>query len=308
MENRKIRVQSVGEMFPGFATASRNFDDIRTQSVQPLLYVDIDLTSARTIAAATAGIVPISGTVFYVDPNPLSGFATVYLTDKRLTGVSAPLYVGPGSIIKVPFDQLLIENAAQAGRILRIIYGTDVDFEAGAGQNVNATIVSPLANGYVRMRLDDYGSSAANSFTGLPFSNMLSARVEDQGTPAGVTTFTSTAALVANTPDNVFTTGANTFGAIVWRAESLERGVALTSMALVHGTGAPASLFGNPPIAINAQGGFTNQSGGTTNAVWSTLKLSPSARIGSGRRLDWISDTGSNVTVWRHAEYSLLTS
>lgn len=308
MENRKIRVQSVGEMFPGFATASRNFDDIRTQSVQPLLYVDIDLTSARTIAAATAGIVPIAGTVFYVDPNPSSGFATVYLTDKRLTGVSAPLYVGPGSIIKVPFDQLLIENTAQPGRVLRIIYGTDVDFEAGAGQNVNATIVSPLNGGWVGMWIATISSTYIDNFAGRYSSNREMLFMEDLGTPSGVATFSSNVAFLGNTPENVFGTGSNTFGALIWRAEAMTRHAGHQMLALSHGTVAPGAILANPPLATNVQGGMSNHNAGTTNVVWSFLKLWPSARLASGRRLDWITETAETAAGNRHVEYSLLTS
>jgi hypothetical protein len=88
--------------------------------------------------ATGAVILPLSGNSFYIDQDPsIVGNATVHFQDTNLGQSSTPIYVGPGFIAKVPFTQLLIENkTAQAGKVLRIVYGTDVDFTAG----VNATI------------------------------------------------------------------------------------------------------------------------------------------------------------------------
>jgi len=76
---------------------------------------------------------------------PIVGNGTVHFQDTNLQQSSAPIYVGPGFIAKVPFTQLLIENkTAQAGKKLRIVYGTDVDFTAGVNATIAVTDQSPI--------------------------------------------------------------------------------------------------------------------------------------------------------------------
>lgn len=125
-------------IFAGFQKPSVDMDAVRDGRRAPLLYLDLPLDSTFTIATGNPVVLPLSGNSFYIDQDPsIVGNATVHFQDTNLQTASAPIFVGPGFIAKVPFTQLLIENkTAQAGKKLRIVYGTDVDFTAG----VNATI------------------------------------------------------------------------------------------------------------------------------------------------------------------------
>lgn len=124
--------------FPGFTGPSTDMQAVRDGRRAPLLYVDVPLDSTFSIANGTAIILPISGNSFYVDQNTnLVGEGYVHFQDTNLDSASVPMFVNAGFIAKVPFTQILVENkTAQAGKILRICYGVDVDFTAG----VNATL------------------------------------------------------------------------------------------------------------------------------------------------------------------------
>lgn len=125
-------------IFAGFQKPSVDMEAVRDGRRAPLLFIDIPLDSVFTVAAGNPLVLPLSGNSFYIDQNPnIVGNATVHFQDTNLQQSSAPIYVGAGFIAKVPFTQLMIENStAQAGKVLRLVYGTDVDFTAG----VNATI------------------------------------------------------------------------------------------------------------------------------------------------------------------------
>jgi len=134
-------------IFAGFQKPSIDLDAVRDGRRAPLLYLDIDLSTVQTIANGNPVILPISGNSFYIDQDPsIVGNASVHFQDTNLGQSSAPIYVGPGFIAKVPFTQILIEcKTAQAGKKLRIVYGTDVDFTAGV--NATLTISSQAAIG-----------------------------------------------------------------------------------------------------------------------------------------------------------------
>jgi hypothetical protein len=125
-------------IFRGFQKPSIDMEAVRDGSRAPLLYLDIPLDTVQTIAGGNPIVLPISGNSFYIDQDTsVVGNATIHFQDTNLQISSAPIYVGPGFIAHVPFTQILVEiKTAQAGKILRIIYGTDVDFVAG----LNATI------------------------------------------------------------------------------------------------------------------------------------------------------------------------
>lgn len=125
-------------IFAGFQKPSIDMDAVRDGRRAPIFYIDIPLDSTFSIAGGNALVLPISGNSFYIDQDlSVAGNAYVHFQDTNLQASSVPLYVGAGFIAKVPFTQLLIENkTAQAGKIIRIVYGVDIDFTAG----VNATI------------------------------------------------------------------------------------------------------------------------------------------------------------------------
>jgi hypothetical protein len=125
-------------IFAGFQKPSIDMDAVRDGRRAPIFYIDIPLDSTFSIAGGNALVLPISGNSFYIDQDlSVAGNAYVHFQDTNLQASSVPLFVGAGFIAKVPFTQLLIENkVAQAGKIIRIVYGVDIDFTAG----VNATI------------------------------------------------------------------------------------------------------------------------------------------------------------------------
>lgn len=115
---------------------SVDFASVRDGRSSLPLYIDVDLSTARSIQAGTALSINISGNSFYIDADTENtGNAIVHFQDTNFSRSTAPFFVSPGFIANIPFTQILIENAAQAKR-LRIFYGVDCDFQAG----VNASI------------------------------------------------------------------------------------------------------------------------------------------------------------------------
>lgn len=112
---------------------STDFAAVRDGRQSMPLYIDVDLTTARSISGNNPLVLNISGNSFYSDQNILQGIATVHFQDTNLGNSSAPITVNPGFIAKVQYTQLLIENAAQPGYRLRLFYGVDVDFQPGTG-------------------------------------------------------------------------------------------------------------------------------------------------------------------------------
>lgn len=133
-------------IFAGFQKPSMDMDAVRDGRRAPLLYLDVDLSTVRTIANGNPIILPISGNSFYIDQDTsIVGNATVHFQDTNLQISSAPVFAGAGFIAKVPFTQILVEvKTAQAGKVLRIIYGTDVDFTAGVNATIAVTDQSPV--------------------------------------------------------------------------------------------------------------------------------------------------------------------
>jgi len=113
--------------FPGVRKTGTDFDAVRQQLQTGPLYIDIDLTTARSLTAGTALTLPINGNSLFVDQKPNSGYATCYVQDTARAG-NTPVTLYPGAVFHVPFTQLLIENIAQPGLSLRVVYGVDIDF------------------------------------------------------------------------------------------------------------------------------------------------------------------------------------
>jgi len=141
---------------------SSDFAAVRDGRRSMPLWLDIDLTTARSIAAGTAQVLNIAGNSLYSDQNLIQGVATVHFQDTALGNTSAPITVNPGFIAGVPFTQLLIENAAQPGYRMRIFYGVDIDFLPGTGGLVNVTgTVSQVDGGKIRTNLNQAFSGCA---------------------------------------------------------------------------------------------------------------------------------------------------
>lgn len=111
---------------------STNFAAVRDGRNSQVFYVDVALDTARSAAAGTGLVLPISGNSFYIDANPADGNAFVHFQDTNFDRGPVPLYVSPGAIFNIPYTQVLIENSAQPGKKIRIAYGVDVDFQPGS--------------------------------------------------------------------------------------------------------------------------------------------------------------------------------
>lgn len=133
-------------IFAGFQKPSMDMEAVRDGRRAPLLHIDIPLDTVQTLANGNPVVLPISGNSFYIDQDQsVVGNATVHFQDTNLDHSSAPVYVGAGFIAKVPFTKILIEvKTAQPSKVLRIIYGTDVDFVAGVNATIAVTDQSPV--------------------------------------------------------------------------------------------------------------------------------------------------------------------
>jgi hypothetical protein len=127
-------------VFRGLRPSSTDFDDVRNRLRTVPLWFDVDLSVGHSIGAGTLLNLNIAGNSFFIDQKQNSGMATVHFFDGDNN--SAPITVFPGFIARVPFTQLAIENVAQPGQVMRIIYGVDIEFipTTGAGLSVTATI------------------------------------------------------------------------------------------------------------------------------------------------------------------------
>jgi hypothetical protein len=246
-----------------------DFDAVRDGRASLPLWVDIDLTTARSIGgtgANAAMVVNMAGNSFYVDQDTTNvGFATVHFQDTNLGATSAPLFVSPGFIANVPFTQILIENAAQAGKRLRIFYGVDINFQAG----VNASI--------------SIGGTVS-------VSNALA----DAALTAG---YGSVTALAANTAVQIVAPGANVNGIVVHSAGIVTFSGGTNNASLIAKATAPANVTDGDVILMAA-------SGAAFSAVPSILsKLN---RIPAGRGLYFISTAAESAPSCRNVSYTIL--
>jgi len=261
-------------MNPLLKTPSSDFAGIRDGRNSLPLYIDIDLTSARSINANSHLVLNIAGNSFFVDADVINGGSgIVHFQDTNLGNSSAPFYVAPGFIANVGFTQLLIENAAQAGKRMRIFYGVDIDFQAGVTSSTNTNISNSLPASKIPVYQAglDYASS-----------------------------FKSVAAMAANTPETIFTPAANVNGAIIhagnFSASAVNNTTGTTFLAKA---GAPANNT-DGDVIITASSGFSVS---TTVITYGCL-LQP-IKIAAGKGLYAIC-TIAEATAFRSALYTFL--
>lgn len=204
-------------MNPLLKTPSSDFAGIRDGRNSLPLYIDVDLTAARSIGSNSHLILNIAGNSFYSDADTTNGGnAVVHFQDTNLGNSSAPFFVSPGFIANVGFTQLLIENTAQAGKRVRIFYGVDIDFQAGVNASIsiggNVTVIEPAYNG----------------------------------------NFASNTALAANTPQTIVAPGANTNGVIVNFASMQSYSGAIGYCSLIAKNAAPANVLDGDVLLINS--------------------------------------------------------
>lgn len=127
--------------FPAMLRPTSDFQAVRDGRQTAPMYVDIDLATARTAGTSTCLELPIAGNVLYFDQRPGSGIATIYLENDDRN--DTPLTVFAGFKAKIPFTRIYVENAAQPGLRLRLVYGVDIDLEPGIGAGVS--VLNPVA-------------------------------------------------------------------------------------------------------------------------------------------------------------------
>ena len=201
------------------------------------------------------------------------GSGIVHFQDTNLGSSSAPFYVAPGFIANVGFTQLLIENAAQAGKRMRIFYGVDIDFQAGVTSSTNTNI----SNSLPASKIPVYQA-------GLEYSS----------------SFKSTAAMAANTPETIFTPAANANGAIIHAAYINSSAVNnTTNSTLIAKASAPASIT-DGDVILAATAGFSVS---TTIVTYGNL-VQP-IKIPAGKGLYAICSIGE-ASAFRSSLFTLL--
>lgn len=114
-----------GVTFGGIALPSSDFQAVRDGRRAPMFYVDVDLSTARSFAAGTQLNLALAANFLYIDQRLNSGVAAIHFQDQNQG--ATPVTMFPGALWKIPFTQLGLENTAQAGQTIRLIYGVDVD-------------------------------------------------------------------------------------------------------------------------------------------------------------------------------------
>lgn len=248
---------------------SDNFNAVRDGRRSMPLWLDVDLTNARSIAAGTALPINIAGNSFYVDQDTANvGNAIVHFQDTNLGNASAPLFVSAGFIANVPFTQMLVENAAQPGKRLRIFYGVDIDFQAG----VNASIAisgSVSIAGPVNIRPESGSSSYADV------------------TPMAV-----------NTPALVLAAGANVNGLIVNAGLIIASSTVPPYCVLIAKATAPANIADGRVIF-----GSSASMGGS---FWTAGELKKDIFVPAGLGLYFISMHAEGANAHHSCSYKLL--
>lgn len=130
MKNQNLPV------FPGVSKPSSDFAAVRSELRAPPMYRDVSLATARSLTAGTAETLTLVGNTIYIDQKGNSGYATIHVQDDATIG-NTPITVFPGFLARLPFTQIILENDAQPGVVLRIIYGTDMDFIPVPGGGVS---------------------------------------------------------------------------------------------------------------------------------------------------------------------------
>jgi hypothetical protein len=213
--------------FNGMALPSTDFEAVRDDLRVAYSFYELDLSTARSIAAGTQLTMPFKGNVFYVDQNSDVGNATVIFHDAAvLTVKPGRVFVQNGFNAGLPFDQLTFENTAQAGKVLRFFYGVDIDFKPGV-----TGLVQLSGNVSVVPALDSQGASL------------------DRGYIYGAS-YTSITNKLANTPDTIFAPGSNVNGAIVWDAEYFSQAGGVAFASILAKSSAPASAIDGDVILI----------------------------------------------------------
>lgn len=116
-----------------------DFFAVRDGRRSPWYSHEVDLSTARTDTPSGDLILQIAGNSFYIDRAPDVGNASIQFQDTSFDRAMLPIYAGPGFIANAPFTQIKITNIAQPGKVLRIFYGVDIDFQPGTSSEIVLT-------------------------------------------------------------------------------------------------------------------------------------------------------------------------
>lgn len=175
--------------FPGMESPDDNFKAIITGQRSVPFYVDIDLTTARSSSAGTALTVPIVGNSLYADVNTADGACTLHFQDTSFGTSSVPFSVGPGFIAKIPFSTVLLENTAQPGKKIRLIYGVDIEFlpSVNSSVTISGTVTASISGvATVQENLIAY-TGAYSKFDPVAISNQAELIVAAAANTFGIT-------------------------------------------------------------------------------------------------------------------------
>lgn len=140
-----------------------DFQLARDQRQQNPWYIDIDLSVARSRKAGTALLINCSANTIYIDQGGKSQTARIFFQCASLGDNSeTPITVFPGFFANIPYTQFAIENDAQPAQVMRIIFGTDLEFHPGNGGTINVVgSVSIVDDGKSRTLANQAFSGAA---------------------------------------------------------------------------------------------------------------------------------------------------
>jgi hypothetical protein len=210
--------------------------------------------------AAVNQVYNLSGDFLYVDSGS-TGSVTLELNN-QYNDASAAFTAGAGFGIAALFKQVKLSWSAQAGKFIKLMYST--------GDRVVPTNSTAITG-----NIGVYPTSAASYGAA----------------------YKSNTAMVANTPDTVFTPGANANGAIVWAAEfcSITTG-SDPRLGYVAKNAAPATVLDGDLILLPTGSVGTAFAGSLKNPI----------KIAAGKGLYYITTGGDGAGTLRQVQYSLL--
>jgi hypothetical protein len=275
--------------FPGVLKPTVDFGPILSELRTTPQMLTVDLTTARS--GQTALVLPITGNVLYIDSRAGTGTAELILIDDSMTPGPARITVSAGYVLRTPFRSIAIENTAQPGNTLRLIYGVDVEFSPGQGAGVSIlgtpTVTfsgSPAVSlpggtaitGEPTFNITKVNGNVINNNRALQVHDFLLAN-------ATVSNYSNATAMTAGSVQTVLTPAANNTsgGVLIRRAQFMSfvsGGTDYRQMALLAQFSAPTSISDGFPVCM------ADSSGGS---LWVSGKLDTVIRIPSGMGLYW---------------------
>ena len=192
------------------------FDRVRDRRFTGIRSFDVDLTNSRVFAAGSYVDYAVAGDSIYINADPADGNAEIVVTPQGDNVDDVHLYASPGAIFNIPFVRLRVFNTAQSVKKIRVVYGTNVDFQPGSVAQIAVT----NQGGYTSERGE---------------------------VPSG--SYSSIALLAANTPETIFTPAANVNGAVVLSGGmTSSNGANITTCGFIAKSGAAPTNIGDGTV------------------------------------------------------------